>query len=237
VGEGWAWDDDEVRHALAAAHGGHWLVLTGCRKGSVRQALEAHGPAAAARELARLVEVFGREHVVVELCDHGDPLDPVRNAELAVRAGVDVVATTNAHYAHPSRRPLATAMAAVRARRSLDDLDGWLPACAGAHLRSGDEQARRFARWPGAVERAAELGLACAFDLQLVAPQLPPFPCPDGLTEMQYLRRLVAEGAERRYGPWGQERVPGAYRQIEHELALIEQLGFPGYFLVVWDIV
>ena len=240
VGEGWAWDDDEVRHALAAAHGGHWLVLTGCRKGSVRQALQAHGPAAAARELARLVEVFGREHVVVELCDHGDPLDPVRNdalAELAVRAGVDVVATTNAHYAHPSRRPLATAMAAVRARRSLDDLDGWLPACAGAHLRSGDEQARRFARWPGAVERAAELGLACAFDLQLVAPQLPPFPCPDGLTEMQYLRRLVAEGAERRYGPWGQERVPGAYRQIEHELALIEQLGFPGYFLVVWDIV
>src|SRR3546814_6310132 len=54
---------------------------------------------------------------------------------------------------------------------------------------------------------------------------------------MAYLRRLTAEGAERRYGTWGEERVPGAYRQIEHELALIEQLGFPGYFLVVWDIV
>jgi len=73
--------------------------------------------------------------------------------------------------------------------------------------------------------------------LQLVAPQLPPFPCPDGLSEMAYLRRLTAEGALHRYGPWGEERVPGAYRQIEHELALIEQLGFPGYFLVVWDIV
>ena len=85
-------------------------------------------------------------------------------------------------------------MAAVRARRSLDELDPWLPASAGAHLRSGDEQARRFARWPGAVERAAELGRACAFDLQLVAPQLPPFPCPDGLSEMGYLRRLTAEG-------------------------------------------
>ncbi|HEY9556883.1 MAG TPA: error-prone DNA polymerase, partial [Acidimicrobiales bacterium] len=91
--------------------------------------------------------------------------------------------------------------------------------------------------WPGAVERAAELGRACIFDLNLVAPQLPPFPCPDGLSEMAYLRRLTAEGAERRYGTWGEERVPGAYRQIEHELALIEQLGFPGYFLVVWDIV
>ncbi|MGV3758701.1 MAG: PHP domain-containing protein, partial [Actinomycetota bacterium] len=120
MAETWAWDDDEVRHALAAAHGGHWLVLTGCRKGAVRQALEAHGPAAAARELAALVEAFGREHVAVELCDHGDPLDSARNdalAQIALRAGVDVVATTNAHYAHPSRRPLATAMAAVRARR------------------------------------------------------------------------------------------------------------------------
>ena len=226
--------------AWEAVHGDHWLVLTGCRKGTVPAALERHGPAAAARELDALVATFGRHNVAVELCDHGDPLDSHRNdalAQLAIRAGVDVVATTNAHYATPARRRLATAMAAVRARRSLDELDGWLPACAGAHLRSGDEQARRFARWPGAVERAAELGRACAFDLQLVAPQLPPFPCPDGLSEMAYLRRLTAEGAQRRYGSWGEERVPGAYRQIEHELALIEQLGFPGYFLVVWDIV
>ena len=58
----------------------------------------------------------------------------------------------------PARRPLATALAAVRARRSLDELDGWLPAAGGAHLRSGAEQARRFARYPGVVERAAELG-------------------------------------------------------------------------------
>jgi error-prone DNA polymerase len=221
-------------------HGDHWLVLTGCRKGAVRQALEASGPAAAGRELHALVETFGRHNVAVELCDHGDPLDSARNdalAALAVAAGVDVVATTNAHYATPSGRRLATAMAAVRARRSLDELDPWLPACAGAHLRSGDEQARRFARWPGAVAAAAELGRACAFDLQLVAPQLPPFPCPDGLDEMGFLRRVTYEGAERRYGPRHDERVPGAWAQIDHELALIEQLGFPGYFLVVWDIV
>jgi len=248
-------------------HGDHWLVLTGCRKGTVPAALERHGPAAAARELDALVATFGRHNVAVELCDHGDPLDSARNdalATLAIRAGVDVVATTNAHYATPAGRRLATAMAAVRARRSLDELDGWLPACAGAHLRSGDEQARRFARWPGAVERAAELGRACAFDLHLVAPQLPPFDCPDGLSEMAYLRRLTAEGAQRRYGidlpehpphpqqatmqatepSHGDRAATGGLRgrgtpaaQIEHELALIEQLGFPGYFLVVWDIV
>jgi error-prone DNA polymerase len=223
-----------------AADRGHWVVLTGCRKGAVPAALVDQGPAAATAELDRLVGVFGRDHVVVELWDHGDPLDSARNdtlAELAIQLGVDLVATNNVHYATPARRRLATALAAVRSRRSLDELEGWLPASAGAHLRSGAEQARRFARYPGVVERAAELGLACAFDLALVAPDLPPFPCPDGLDEMGYLRVLTERGATERYGRRGQERTPGAWAQVDHELDVIEQLNYPGYFLIVWDIV
>lgn len=224
----------------AVADRNHWLVLTGCRKGAVASALEQHGPAAAADQLALLVSMFGRDNLAVELWDHGHPLDSVRNdalMQIALRANIDLVATTNAHYATPAERPLATALAAVRSRRSLDELDGWLPAAAGAHLRSGAEQARRFARYPGVVERAGELGQDCAFDLKLVAPNLPPFPCPDGLDEMGYLRRLTERGAERRYGPRHRERVTGAWAQIDHELAIIEQLGFPGYFLIVHDLV
>ncbi|HZQ85306.1 MAG TPA: error-prone DNA polymerase [Acidimicrobiales bacterium] len=223
---------------LTELHGGHWLVLTGCRKGAVPAALVDGGPAAATHQLDKLCGAFGRDNVVVELWDHGDPLDSARNdalAELAVRRGVDVIATANAHYATPARRPLATALAAVRARRSLDDMEGWLPAAATAHLRSGTEQARRFARYPGVVERAAELGLACAFDLRLVAPKLPDWPVPEGHTEMSWLREITWQGAAGRYG--SRDLNPDAYAQLDHELDMIEQLGFPGYFLVVWDIV
>ncbi|HEX7166716.1 MAG TPA: error-prone DNA polymerase [Acidimicrobiales bacterium] len=225
---------------LAQAAGNQWLVLTGCRKGQVPHALVNDGPAAAARRLADLVQAFGRDNVVVELWDHGDPLDSARNdalADLAVRASIDVVATNNVHYATPSRRALATALAAVRARRSLDEIDGWLPPAATAHLRSGAEQARRFARYPGVVERAAELARACAFDLKLVAPNLPDYPVPEGHTEMSWLRELTYQGASRRYGPREASRVPRAYEQIDHELRIIEKLGFPGYFLIVYDIV
>ncbi len=226
--------------ALAEAAGGHWLVLTGCRKGTVPAALTAEGPAAAARQLADLVVAFGRDNVAVELWDHGDPLDSARNdalVEVALRQGVEVVATNNVHYSVPARRPLATALAAVRARRSLDEIDGWLPPAGTAHLRSGAEQARRFARYPGVVERAAAFGRDCAFDLKLVAPRLPDYPVPAGHTEMSWLRVLTDKGAVGRYGPREAERVAGAYAQIDHELALIDQLGFPGYFLIVWDIV
>jgi len=225
---------------LADLHGDHWLVLTGCRKGSVPRALVEHGPAAASWQLDRLVGAFGRENLAVEVWDHGDPLDSARNdalVRLADLAGVEVVATNDVHYAVPGRRRLATALAAVRARRSLDELDGWLPAAATAHLRSGLEQATRLNRYPGVVERAAELGRALAFDLELVAPRLPDFPVPDRHSEMSWLRELAELGAARRYGPRDAEWVPGAWRQIDYELGMIEQLGFPGYFLIVWDIV
>src|ERR1700727_474953 len=225
--------------ALAGAAAGHWLVLTGCRKGAVPAALMEAGPRAASKEVGRLVEAFGRANVALELWDHGDPLDTARNdalARLAVEWGVDAVATNNVHYATPAGFRLATTLAAVRARRPLAELEGWLPSAPAACLRSAAEQSRRFARWPGVVERAAELGRACAFDLRLVAPRLPDFPVPAGLDEQGYLLQLVTEGAVARYGPPGAERVSGAWKQIEHELAVIDQLGFAGYFLVVWDI-
>ncbi len=226
--------------ALAGAHDGHWVVLTGCRKGNVPKALATQGSGAAGEALDRLVEMFGDDNVLVELTDYGDPLDSTRNDmlyELAAQRGLDVVATTNAHYARPERGRLATALAAVRARRGLDDMDGWLPAATTAYLRSGAEMARRFARYPGAVERTVEIGKECAFDLRLVAPRLPDFPVPPGHTEMSFLRELTMKGALAKYGPPHAERQPGAYRQLEHELDVIEKLDFPGYFLIVWEIV
>ena len=225
---------------LADLAGGHWLVLTGCRKGAVPSALTGAGPAAARRALAQLVDAFGRHHVAVELWDHGQPMDTARNdalAEMAVEAGVELVATNNVHYASTRRRRLAEVLAAVRAGRPLEQLQGWLPPAGTACLRSGAEQERRFARWPGVVARAAELGGACAFDLRLVAPGLPDFPMPDGHDEQSWLTELARRGAEERYGPRHAEKVSGAWAQIDHELEVIGQLGYAGYFLIVWDIV
>ncbi len=226
--------------SCARAAGGHWQVLTGCRKGTVPRALARDGTAAAGAALAGLAELFGPDNVAVEITDHSHPLDAARNdalAELARAAGLPLVATGNVHYAAPGAARLAAAMAAVRARRGLEEMDGWLPAAGTAHLRSGAEMASRFIRYPGAVEQAARIGARCSFDLRLVAPRLPDFPVPPGHTEASWLRLLTMQGAARRYGPTGRERVAGAYDQLAHELAMIEQLGFPGYFLIVHDIV
>ncbi|MQA83013.1 MAG: DNA polymerase III subunit alpha [Streptosporangiales bacterium] len=224
--------------SFADVHGGEWAVLTGCRKGSVPAALAGDGPEAAERELRALVETFGRDNVYVELIDHDQPLDDGRNdtlAELAARVGVGVVASNNVHYAGPPQAALATAVASVRARRSLDEMVGWLPATGTAHLRSGAEMAARLARFPGVREATVELARACAFPFKKMTPKLPACPVPDGHDETSYLRHLTFEGAHHKYGT--REQRPDAYTQIDHELDVIIAGGYPGYFLIVHAIV
>ena len=226
--------------ALAGAHGGHWVVLTGCRKGPVPAALAAGGPGEAWRELGALTEMFGHENVMVELTCQHDPGDDERNdllVRLADLADVGVVAAGNVHFAVPAQARLAQALAAIRARRPLAAMDGWLTAAGQAYLRSGQEMAALLRRYPGVLGRTAALGRECAFDFRVIAPDLPDCPVPAGHTEASWLRELVARKAPARYGPPGDERVPGAYAQIARELDVIERLNFPGYFLIVHELI
>ncbi len=221
---------------LAEQSGGDWAVLTGCRKGAVRRALADGGPVAAASALDRLVTLFGRDAVNVELIDHGSPLDTRDNDLLAAMAAerrLPVLVSNNVHYAVPQRQQLAAAVAAVRSNRGLDELDGWLPAHAGAHLRSGAEMRERFARYPGAVERTVTLADELAFPLRRAKPALPKQKVPPGHTPMSWLRHLVWEAVPRKYPDLTDEdRV-----RIEKELGVIELKDFPGYFLIVYGIV
>ncbi|MDX6276200.1 MAG: error-prone polymerase [Nocardioidaceae bacterium] len=221
---------------LAGRGRDHWLVLTGCRKGSVRQALAGGGPTAAAAELYRLTAMFGHDGVVVELIDHGFPTDSVDNDALAALAadhGLPIVATNNVHYAKPATHQLAAAIAAVRARRSLSDMDGWLPTSSSAHLRSGAEMLARFARFPGAVQHSVTIADEVAFDLRAATPKLPRRGIPAGHTAMSWLRELAEQGIATRYAHNPDE----ARDRIERELKVIEEKDFPGYFLIVHDIV
>src|ERR1700683_1930755 len=147
--------------------------------------------------------MFGHENVMVELTCHHDPGDDERNdllARLAALADVGVVATGHVHFAVPAQGRVAQARAAIRARRSLVDQDGWLAAAATAYLRSGQEMAALLRRYPGVLERTAALGRECAFGFRVIAPELPDCPVPGGHTEASWLRELVARKAQGRDG-------------------------------------
>jgi len=227
---------------LSEQAAGHWTILTGCRKGTVRQALTRPGvnrsdrERDAAAEIDLLVALFGHDQVLVELTDGGNPLDSSHNdalAGIAARRGLGVVATGNVHFATPRQHHLASALAAVRARRSLDDMDGWLPASGSAHLRSGAEMAARFSRYPGAIERTVEVAQELGFELNRARPELPRQEVPAGHTPMSWLRELTWQGVALRNITLSADDVA----RVESELKVIEDKKFPGYFLIVHDIV
>ncbi|MER7584355.1 PHP domain-containing protein [Kitasatospora sp. NPDC097691] len=218
----------------ADTHNNQWAILTGCRKGAVRRALETEGPVGAERELRALAERFGCENVYVELTDHHLPGDDDRNtalAALARRTGL-TVATTAAHHASPAQARLAQTVAALRQSRSLAEAEPYLAAAGTAHLRSPAEMAHRLAPWPGVQQNTVDLGRACAFDFRDLSPQLPGFTVPDGHTETTWLRPLPAR---RRH----------AFRPLQHQSTRSDRLRatgdrparHDGYFLIVHDIV
>ena len=148
---------------------------------------------------------------VVELWDHGDPLDSARNdalVDLAIRAGADLVATNNVHYHVP-----APAQAGHRPGR------GAGPAQPGRHRRVAARRRRRpstqrgragppLRPLPGGGGAGGQLGRACAFDCSWWRRNLPPFPAPPGHTEMSWLRVLTEKGALSGTAPG--PRRPGA---------------------------
>ena len=223
---------------LAARGRGHWLVLTGCRKGSVRQALALRGPAAAAEALDDLGDRFGKDNVVAELTATSHPGGEEANDLLSMIAadrGLPIVATGNVHHASPDKRRLAAAMAAIRARRSIADLEGWLDLSGGAHLRSGEEMMRLFGDRPDAVRRSVVLADELAFDLRKASPRLPKQGIPEGHTPSSWLRELTERGFVERYAHTG--HAAAARERVERELAVIERKDFAGYFVIVHDIV
>lgn len=228
--------------ALAEAGSGRWQILTGCRKGHVRKALEESpgiwAKDAARQQLDRLTALFGKENVAVEITHSGQPLDRERNAvlaELAKEKRLDLVATNNVHMARMRDAPVADVLAATRSNRTLEQMRAWLPSWP-ACLRSAQEMYQLHGDHPYAVENAARIAGECSFDLSLVAPNLPPFPVPENHTEASWLRDLTEEKAAQRYGPRGRLNME-AWSKIDHELDVICQLGFPGYFLIVHEIV
>jgi error-prone DNA polymerase len=223
-----------------ASRRGRLVALSGCRSGAVNRAARAGDLAGAIDAAARLGDIFpGRFYL--ELWHHGMPEDDLRNdivAAVSRHTRIPTVATNNVHHAVRGDADLAEVLAAIGGRRDLDTADGFRPATDARYLRSPDEMRQRLGRYRGAVERAADLGSDLAFDLDLVAPALPDFPMPGAFTaEIEYLRHLAFEGAARVYPGEDGKIDPTARSRLEHELRVIGELGFAGFFLVAWDIV
>jgi error-prone DNA polymerase len=153
---------------------------------------------------------------------------------VAKNAGVPIVAAGDIRYHARSRLPLFDVLTAVRHRSTVEAIRGRLLANGERHLHERCRIAERFAALPGAVERSAEIAARCTFSLDELKYEYPPATVPPDRTAGEHLANLAWKGARKRY-PDG---IPERVRQlIDHELAIVTELGYEAYFLTVFDIV
>ncbi len=217
------------------------VCLTGGDEGPLAAALMRGGEKAGRETVERLVRIFGRENVYVELQRHREREQECRNQaalRIAQSLKLPVIATNGVRYATAYDREIQDLFIAIRHHVELDLAGRLLTLNSQRHLRSALEMASLFRDIPGALENTVNLSSRLQFELSDLGYEFPHYPVPDGETMDSFLHRRVAEGVQRRYGP---KNDPGlmerAKKQVEHELALIAKLGFAGYFLIVWDII
>ncbi|TLD69422.1 DNA polymerase III subunit alpha [Phragmitibacter flavus] len=220
-----------------AEHAGGLLALSGDEEGPLARAMIGKdGKGDAPGVVEKLVRIFGRDHVAVEVQRHRLRKDKKRVdglVELAERFGVPLMASNGVCYSRMNGRLLLDAFSCLRHHTTLDEAGLILAANSQRGLKSEAQMRELFADLPQAVDNTQRVADLLEFTLEDLGYEFPSYQVPEGHDMASYLREVTYAGAGRRF-PDVSEKVR---RQLDKELALITKLGFSGYFLVIWDLV
>jgi error-prone DNA polymerase len=220
---------------LAEMHAG-LVCLTGGDEGPLAASLKKGGIAQGIECVRSLCEIFGRENVYVELQRHLYREEEERNqaaVEIARKLYLPLLATNGVSHALPQARELLDVFTCIRNHRTLVTAGRLLSRNRERHMKTPEQMKQLFADLPEAITNTQVLSSRLQYSLSDLGYEFPKYPVPEGKSQMQFLRDRARDGMYSRYGPWNEK----ARQQIERELALIEKLDLPGYFLIVWDIV
>ncbi|HXH11091.1 MAG TPA: DNA polymerase III subunit alpha [Alphaproteobacteria bacterium] len=232
---------------LLAKHRDGLIILSGCLSGEVLHHL-ANGHAEHAREVARWYkELMGEGNYYLEIQRHDLEGETAFN-EALLRLGRDldipVVATNDCHYLKAEDAEPHEILLCIQTGKSLNDPKRFAFSTPDFYFKSPREMAERFRDLPGVVEHTLAIAARCDLQIPLGETHLPRYQVPAGYTLDSYLETLVYERLRQRLQMLerqGQRLSPEMIRTYEqraaHELRVIQQMGYSGYFLIVWDFI
>jgi DNA polymerase-3 subunit alpha len=226
-----------IDRAMLAEHHAGIVALTACLGGEVPGHLLAGDERQALASLGQLIDIFGRDHVFLELMDHGLSEQHQVNAgllRLQRQTGLPLVATNDVHYVDQGDAHAQDVLVCIQTGVSIHDEKRLKMATDQLYFKRPAEMAARFAAYPEALANTLRVAEMCDLRLEQRGFHLPHFPVPEGFTQESYLEHVCRQGCVARYGA----PLPAAVEQrLVYELSVIGQMGFVPYFLVVWDFV
>jgi DNA polymerase-3 subunit alpha len=221
---------------LLERHGAGLIALSGCLSGRVSKALEENRGTDAEGELDRLVQVFGRDQVYVEMqnahLDVQARINP-QLVDLAQKRNLPLVATGDVHYLRHEDARAHEALLCIQSGDSLKNPNHWKFDTDHFYFKTPEEMAADFPGQEAALRTTLEVAERCNVEIELDRILLPHFPTPDGRDAFEYLVELCERGVEKRYGTV----TPELRERLQFELKTIKEMGFSDYFLIVADFV
>src|SRR5438477_694694 len=219
---------------ILAQHSEGLIALSGCLQGEAASRI-VEGDIDGAREsVAGYRDIFGKDRFLLEVQRHGIDKQVEVNDALArfsKESGLRVCATNGLHYVHRHDSEAHDVLLCLQTGARFNDPNRWRFSTQENYLKTPAEMIEAFADMPEALASTLEVADQCDLELSLGATLLPPFDVPDGMKPDQYLRQLVLNGLDWRFG----KPAPAAKERAEQELSVISQTGYASYFLIVWD--
>jgi len=226
-----------VDRELLAQYSGGLIALSACLAGEIPTAFLEDRPEAAREAAGFFREVFGRDNFYLELQDHGLPEQSQVNRQiinLARQMDIPLVATNDLHYVTREQAQVHDVLLCIQTGKTLDDPNRLRFPTPEFYLKSEVEMARQFGEVREALTNTLAIADACNVEMEFGKLHLPEYVLPEGFRDAgDYLQHLCFQGLHGRYGHPSLEMV----QRLEYELAVIRQMGFAGYFLIVWDLI
>ena len=222
---------------LLQTHGAGIIGTTGCPSGEVNRWLQAGNYDKALSTAATMREILGKDNYFVELMDHGLGIERRHREDLlkiAKNLNLGLVATNDLHYVYPEDARMHEVLLCIGTRSTMDDPKRFKFDAQDFYLKTAAEMREVWRELPEACDNTLLIAERCNINFVEGQDLLPSFPVPSSETENTWLVKEVHLGLQRRFNS---EVIPPEHlERAAFELAVVEQMGFPGYFLVVADL-
>ncbi|MFZ5595438.1 MAG: DNA polymerase III subunit alpha [Bacillota bacterium] len=223
------------RKALSE-HSRGLIALSGCIAGEVAARVLGGKIDDAVKTALEYRDIFGPDNYFLELQDHGFEEQRIANRELiriSRETGIPLVVSNDVHYVEREHAEMQDILLCIQTGKTVDDPARMKFQSQELFLKSREEIDLVFGELKEAIEVTGRIAERCNVDLSFGTNILPEYRVPDGYTVETYLEKLCYEGIRRRFG----EISETVEKRLEFELKVIKQMGFPGYFLIVWDLI
>ncbi len=233
---------------LLAKHGEGLIALSSCLQGEVNVMLSRRLDDAAREAALEYAGFFAPGHFYLELQDHGLPEQKAVNPKLislARETGLPLVATNDVHYLRKEHAESHDVLLCIQTNKKLSDPDRIRFSSQEFYFKSGEEMAALFPEAPDAIENSFHIAAQCDFQFPSHKYFLPQFKLPEGATLEDYFEKTAKDGFAKLREALDRKKEAGALshpiaeyeKRLEREIELIKEMGFEGYFLIVWDLI